>query len=99
MKPIRTILGSAIFMLVALPLEASDYNQRPHLDPDTTARVNRFVAESWREKSHRPWSRTHIRWGTRCGDQIIGDLPDDEDTGEVIIVKRSIFNINRDCTR
>lgn len=95
----RITFCTVLLALATLPVAAREYNERPHLDPATSAKVNRVIAESWRTSGHGAESHVNVRSGNRCGSQVIGDVSDKEAPREMIIVAKDIININNNCRR
>lgn len=95
----RITVCTVLVALATLPAAAREYNERPHLDPATSAKVNRVIAESWRTSGHGAESHVNVRSGNRCGSQVIGDFSDQDAPREMIIVAKDIININNNCRR
>jgi hypothetical protein len=102
MSTILKALGAAVSLAILLPqiAGANDYNKRPHLDPRSNAKVNRYIAKSWLERGKGKESFENVRSGQGCGNQIIGDFSNMKNPPrEVIIVADEIININQNCRR
>ena len=96
------------FTVVALGLmagslngaSAKEFNQRPHLDPGSQAKVNSVIASGrrWRSAETNIFGRITNQG---CGGLTIGDSRDPKDSKrpprEVIIVARDIINISKNC--
>ena len=93
------------FTVVALGLmagslsgaSAKEFNQRPHLDPGSQAKVNSVIASGWRWRSAETKIFRRIT-NQGCGGLTIGDFTDSKrPPREVIIVARDIINISKNC--
>lgn len=87
---------------VAMPQVAiaGEYNKRPHMKPSLQVKVNRAIARSWRHRGKGTQSFEHVSSGGRCGNQIIGNFGDSDNTPrEVTIVAKDIIYINKNCRR
>ena len=76
---------------------AKEFNQRPHLDPGSQAKVNSVIAGGWRKRSAGPKNFGRIT-NEGCGGLTVGDSSDSKrPPREVIIVVREIINISKNC--
>ena len=76
---------------------ATEFNQRPHLDPGSQAKVNAVIADGRRKRSasHKNFGRITNQG---CGGLTVGDFSDSKrPPREVIIVARDIINVSRNC--
>ncbi len=76
---------------------AKEFNQRPHLDPGSQAKVNSVIASGRRTRSVETKIFGRIT-NLGCGGLTIGDFTDSKrPPREIIIVARDIINISKNC--
>lgn len=93
----------ALAILVALPVEAREYNKRTHIPPAQRAKVNSAIARTWMIRATTGQGEGLTTPGadvinTRCGSLEVGSLPaNGRLPREQIIVAGDIININQNC--
>lgn len=76
---------------------AKEFNQRPHLDPGSQAKVNSVIANGHRMRGVGANNFGRIT-NQGCGGLSIGDVGESTRAPrELIIVARDIININTNC--
>lgn len=99
MKPSAILMALSTSLVLAsfTGLSAKEFNQRPHLDPGSQAKVNAVIAGGRKDRaSDLSPNRRIINRG--CGNLIVGNSNDSKrPPREVIIVARDIINVGGNC--
>ena len=98
----KTMAGFAVITLGLIfgslnSASGKEFNQRPHLDPGSQAKVNSVIADGRRKRS--PVNKNFGRITNQgCGGLTVGDFSNSKrPPREVIIVARDIINISKNC--
>jgi len=91
------VLAMSLVFASQAGVSAKEYNQRPHLDPGSQAKVNSVIAGNLKDRTS-DTDQSDSSINNSCGDLKIGNVDDSKrPPREIIIVAKDIINVGSNC--